>query len=101
MASTGSTDSPSARRYLISGRVQGVGFRFFTRQTARELGLTGWVKNLADGRVEAVAVGPEGALDDFEGRLRQGPRSGRVSDVAVSEAADAGSDSFTDFEVRR
>ncbi len=62
------------RRFVVSGRVQGVGFRWFVRNAARELGLTGWVRNLADGRVEAEASGPPEALDAFERRLREGPR---------------------------
>jgi acylphosphatase len=77
----------TARRYLISGRVQGVGFRFFAERAARELGIRGWVRNLADGRVEAHAVGPTAALEDFEARLRRGPRMAEVRSVEVAEAA--------------
>lgn len=69
------------RHYLVSGRVQGVGFRHFTRVQAQELGLVGTVKNLDDGRVEIHVAGDPAILDDFEDRVRQGPRTGRVDDL--------------------
>ncbi|MCU1337608.1 MAG: acylphosphatase [Bryobacterales bacterium] len=72
-----------ARRYLISGQVQGVGYRFFAVRVARELGLKGWVRNLSDGRVEVYAAGPARRLEDFEARLRQGPPAGEVRGVEV------------------
>ncbi len=75
-----------ARRFLISGRVQGVGYRYFATQAARETGVTGWVRNLDDGRVEVYANGTEAQLDDFEGRLRVGPRFAEVRSVEASEA---------------
>ena len=78
------------RRFVVSGRVQGVGFRWFVRNAARELGLAGWVRNLADGRVEAEASGTPEALDAFEGRLREGPRGAAVAAVEAQEAPDAG-----------
>ena len=62
-----------ARKYLITGRVQGVGYRYFTVRAARELGLSGWVRNLRDGRVEVLAVGVHRKLSDLEGELRVGP----------------------------
>ena len=77
-----------ARRYFISGRVQGVGFRYYVLREARALGLSGWVRNLMDGRVEALAVGDEAVLHAFEGRLWQGPPHARVTTLD-SEAADA------------
>jgi len=64
----------SARRWLIRGRVQGVGFRYFAQRAAEELGLGGYARNLDDGRVEVYAVGPEEKLSQLAGRLRQGPR---------------------------
>jgi acylphosphatase len=67
-----------AVRYIVRGRVQGVGFRNFARQAARELGLTGWVRNRADGGVEAQAAGSPEALAAFAAVLRQGPRHSRV-----------------------
>ncbi|MDZ7772157.1 MAG: acylphosphatase [Balneolaceae bacterium] len=71
----------------ISGRVQGVGFRHFTRVNAKELDLGGWVMNLPDGRVEAVFQGGEQAVDTIVERCRRGPRSARVSTVEVEEEA--------------
>lgn len=79
------SDTQSARRFRIEGRVQGVGFRYFTRQTARGLGVRGWVRNCADGSVEALAVGTAGQLQAFEDAVRQGPPLGRVQSVETSE----------------
>ncbi len=70
-----------ASHYLVSGRVQGVGFRAFVADTARAEGLSGWVRNLPDGRVEAHAEGESEALARFEWRLWQGPPAARVDDV--------------------
>jgi acylphosphatase len=75
------------RRYLISGRVQGVGYRYFAQRAAREVGVGGWVRNLDDGRVEAHAIGEAAALEDFESRLRRGPAFAEVRSVEVVEAA--------------
>ena len=76
-----------ARRFLIDGRVQGVGYRDFARRAATELGVKGWAKNLADGRVEVLANGSAEQLDTFEGRLRIGPRFADVRTVEVHEEA--------------
>ena len=73
------------RRYLVTGVVQGVGFRAFARHAARRLSLVGSATNLPDGRVEVVASGPEAALAEFEGTLRRGPRFGRVDRIEASE----------------
>ena len=77
----------TARRYLIAGRVQGVGYRAFAAHAARRVNVAGWVRNLADGRVEVHAAGTAGQLDEFEGWLRNGPRFAEVRTVEVSEAA--------------
>lgn len=69
---------------LISGRVQGVWYRESTRQEAGRLGLAGWVRNLADGRVEAAAEGPAAAVEQLIRWCHEGPRLARVTDVAVS-----------------
>jgi acylphosphatase len=74
-----------ARRYLISGRVQGVGFRFFTEAAAAREGLHGWVQNLPDGRVEAAVEGEAEAVERFERNVRHGPPGARVRDVEVDE----------------
>jgi acylphosphatase len=67
-----------ARRYLISGRVQGVGFRYFTQAAAGREGVHGWVRNLSDGRVEAYADGDAEAMERFERALRHGPPGARI-----------------------
>jgi acylphosphatase len=79
-----------ARRYVISGRVQRVGFRFFVEAAGIRAGLVGWVRNLPDGTVEIFAQGDEGDLQSFERQVRQGPPGARVSsvDVAVAPLAD-------------
>jgi len=87
-----------ARRFLISGRVQGVGFRFFTEEAASREGLHGWVRNLPDGRVEASAEGDGEALERFERRLREGPRGARVERVEIDETTPDGRD--TGFFIR-
>jgi acylphosphatase len=75
-----------ARNFLVRGRVQGVGFRYFVEKTAVELQLTGYTRNLDDGRVEVYAVGPPAKLDALNQRLWQGPRFSDVRGVEVEEA---------------
>lgn len=75
-----------ARRFLVRGRVQGVGFRWFVEREAHILGVAGWVRNNADGRVEVLAQGTPEQLDALSLRLREGPRAARVDDVDESEA---------------
>ncbi len=75
-----------ARRYYVSGVVQGVGYRFFAHRTALRLDLTGYVKNLLDGRVEVYAIGPPGVLQMLRGELERGPRGASVSDVSEMDA---------------
>jgi len=75
----------SARRFLVAGKVQGVGFRWFTRRAAQDLGLGGRVRNLPDGRVEAEAAGSQEQLDAFRERLRQGPSGSRVTKIEEQE----------------
>ncbi|HVO97197.1 MAG TPA: acylphosphatase [Bryobacteraceae bacterium] len=77
----------AARRFLISGRVQGVGYRAFAERCAHEIGITGWARNMDDGRVEVHANGSRARLDDFESRLRQGPRFADVRCVEVQDTA--------------
>ena len=73
------------RHYWIKGRVQGVFYRSSAQDQAQQLGLSGWVKNLDDGRVEAVAFGTEQQLSDFETWLKQGSPMSRVDSVEVKE----------------
>ena len=87
-----------ARRFLIAGRVQGVGFRWFAETAATREGLHGWVRNLPDGRVEAAAEGESEALDRFEGQLRQGPRGARVDHLEVEDTVPEGR--YAGFSVR-
>ena len=83
-----------ARQYFISGRVQGVGYRYFAQRAAQELGVSGWTRNLADGRVEVYATGTRAQLDDFEARLRIGPPYADVRGFETLEAASSGSSGF-------
>ena len=81
-----------ARRYLVSGRVQGVGFRYFTQDIARQEGLHGSVRNLPDGRVEVIAEGDHETLKRLEAALWRGPSHARVEDVEVESIAPTGRD---------
>jgi acylphosphatase len=75
-----------ARRFVVSGRVQGVGFRYFALDAARREGLHGYVTNQDDGTVEAVAEGEAESVDRFERALRRGPSKARVEAVRVDDA---------------
>jgi acylphosphatase len=86
-------------RLLVSGRVQGVYFRGSTAKEAERLGLTGWVKNLADGRVEAVVEGPKEAVEELVAWCWKGPPSAKVDDVAVQRTPATGE--HRSFEVVR
>jgi acylphosphatase len=80
-------DKPAeARRFLVRGRVQGVGFRWFVEREARILGVAGWVRNNADSSVEVLAMGTRDQLAGLRSRLREGPRAARVDNVDESEA---------------
>lgn len=78
----------------MHGKVQGVGFRWFVAESAKELALTGWVRNLEDGRVEGEAEGPADKVNELLARLNRGPRSARVEKVETQAAAFQGSGSF-------
>ena len=75
-----------ARRFIVRGRVQGVGFRWFVEREAHILGIAGWVRNNADSSVEVLAQGSKEQLAELRSRLRQGPRAARVDDVEESES---------------
>ncbi|MGH9330647.1 MAG: acylphosphatase [Vicinamibacterales bacterium] len=83
-----------ARRFVIGGRVQGVGFRWFTVEQARAEGICGFVRNLPDGRVEAVVEGDAESVDRLERALRRGPRGARVDDFDAEALAPAGHHGF-------
>lgn len=86
------------RHLLISGRVQGVCFRHYTRQTARANAVSGWVRNLPDGRVEAVIEGEPAAVEATIDWCRRGPDMARVDRVKVREEPTSGD--FESFEIR-
>ncbi|PSQ65072.1 MAG: acylphosphatase [Bacteroidetes bacterium QH_1_61_8] len=93
------TDTKERLSARIAGRVQGVGFRNFTRMRARQLGLTGWVRNEQDGSVRLEAEGPRGALEDLLAAVHEGPRMARVADVDADW--DDATEEFENFRVRR
>jgi acylphosphatase len=74
-----------AKKFVISGRVQGVGYRFFADRWAEQLGIAGYVKNLWEGTVEVYAIGDAVSLEQFKLRLAEGPRSARVTAVSESD----------------
>ena len=83
--------------FLIRGRVQGVGFRWFVHREASELNLHGWVRNTEEGEVEVVASGPTEDLDDLRASLRRGPRGSRVDGIlehTLDESEAASLDAF-------
>lgn len=86
------------REFVISGRVQGVGFRYHTLLAAQDIGVTGYVRNLDDGRVQVLATGDTAQLAALRAFLRRGPAWARVDDIAESAVEDA--ESFSDFRIR-
>jgi len=85
------------RRFIISGRVQGVGYRYFVIRAARRIGVAGTVRNLPDGTVEAIAEGSETALSEFRAELERGPSYGHVSRVDERELPSTGR--YSGFDV--
>jgi len=86
-----------ARRFVVTGRVQGVGFRYFTQDHAMREGVVGWVRNLADGGVEAYVEGEAEAVERIERAIRSGPRHARVDRVYIDIEDVTGT--FTTFSV--
>ncbi len=80
------SDVLRTRRFIVRGRVQGVGFRWFVEREASTLGIKGWVRNNHDGSVEVLASGSREQLNSLRSRLQQGPRAARVDQVEESEA---------------
>ena len=88
----------AAERFVVSGRVQGVWYRAWTVENARALALRGWVRNRADGTVEALVVGDPAAVEELARRCHAGPPKARVTAVARAPAADDGSTGFEQRE---
>ena len=84
----------TARHVTVSGRVQGVFFRAWTRQQAEALGICGWVRNCPDGSVEALLEGDEEAMGQLVERMRAGPPGAHVADLSVAESRPTGADRF-------
>jgi acylphosphatase len=82
---TSAEKATEARRFLVRGRVQGVGFRWFVEREAHILGVVGWVRNNADSSVEVLAMGSREQLAALRSRLREGPRAARVDDLEETE----------------
>jgi acylphosphatase len=93
------TSGPTIRRVhvFVSGKVQGGGFRNFTKERADELGVRGWVKNLVDGRVESVMQGRGDGVEKLLESVRRGPRGARVDGVEIKE--EKSGEEFVDFRV--
>ena len=80
------SEKRQGRRFYVSGRVQGVGYRFFACDAAERQGVTGYVRNLCDGRVEVYAMGTEAQLESLLSELRRGPRPAAVEQVNQADA---------------
>ena len=98
MASTQDQPVTLARRFLVRGRVQGVGFRWFVEREAALLQIAGWVRNNPNSTVEVLAQGTREQLAGLHSRLREGPRAARVDEVEVSEAEPI--PGLTSFQIR-
>ena len=87
------------QHYLVKGRVQGVGFRWFVQREAAELGLRGWVRNTDDGHVEVLARGEPDQLEDLQLALSKGSRGSRVDEVIEHELAETEAESLGAFQI--
>jgi acylphosphatase len=85
--------------FLIQGRVQGVGFRWFVHREASELDLRGWVRNTEDGEVEVVATGTETDLAELRASLRRGPRGSRVDRLVEHQLAETEAEGLSSFRI--
>ena len=95
---TSAEKSVRASRFVVRGRVQGVGFRWFVEREAHILQIAGWVRNNSDATVEVLAQGTAEQLEGLKARLQQGPRAARVDNVEVSQAEPV--PGITSFQVR-
>jgi acylphosphatase len=98
MPSTQDQPATLARRFLVRGRVQGVGFRWFVEREAHILQVAGWVRNNPDSTVEVLAQGTREQLAGLHSRLREGPRAARVDEVEVTDADPI--PGLTSFQIR-
>jgi len=85
--------------FLIQGRVQGVGFRWFVQREAAELALRGWVRNTEDGHVEVLAAGEPADLDELRASLKRGPRGSRVDRVVEHALVDSEAEGLNSFRI--
>jgi acylphosphatase len=85
--------------FLVKGRVQGVGFRWFVHREASELDLRGWVRNTEDGDVEVVAAGTEESLSELRASLRKGPRGSRVDKVIEHPLIESEGEGLSAFKI--
>ena len=85
--------------FLVKGRVQGVGFRWFVHREASELDLRGWVRNTEDGDVEVVAAGAEESLAELRASLREGPRGSRVDKVIEHPLVESEGEGLSAFKI--
>jgi len=85
--------------FLVQGRVQGVGFRWFVQREASELDLRGWVRNTEDGHVEVVAAGKPGDLNELRASLRRGPRGSRVDHLIEHTLTDSEATNLESFRI--
>lgn len=90
---------PVVRHFLVKGRVQGVGFRWFVHREAAEIGLRGWVKNTDEGHVEILAAGDDGQIAELKVALRKGSRGSRVDAVIEHALEERESDKLETFEI--
>ncbi len=87
------------QHFLVQGRVQGVGFRWFVHREAAALGLRGWVRNTPDGHVEVVASGPPALIGELTTSLHQGSRGSRVDAVIIHELAPSEAETLKEFQI--
>ncbi len=99
MMGNGPDSATTAKHVVVTGRVQGVWFRAWTRDQAQALGVSGWVRNRSDGSVEAVVAGPHEAVQTLIEALHKGPRAAKVKEVRVTETTELPSE--TGFRINR
>ena len=99
LAASARLDTPMVVHFLVRGRVQGVGFRWFVHREAAEIGLRGWVRNTDTGEVEIVAAGDAESLEDLRVELRKGSRGSRVDAIIEHELAEGEAESLGAFHI--